>query len=88
MRLRVILIVELNKEGALSDVGRNALQLEGLESRPTEQSVMCRSEITEVLGEILVSEGGEGLLLCARQLGCCMLADSAVGWPVDFLAVW
>ena len=78
MRFRVITIAKLNKESALAYVSGDTFQLESLETSPSEESVVCRCEFTEVPRNVFVdvTVGGVGSSLV--ELRNCVLADGLV----------
>jgi hypothetical protein len=71
-------IVELDEQCILPDVGRNAPDLECLESHPVEEFVMDRGKFSKILGHILVAERSERLLLCSIPLSCRVLANASM----------
>ena len=87
-RIRAVwVVIEFNNESLLTNVCRDALQLESLENDPVEKFLMSGGEFPEVLDQILVTVAADWLLLRGRKLGSGMLADRFVGRPVPLLAV-
>lgn len=64
-RLSVRIITEINEKGILPDVGRKAFQLKRLESCPSQQRRVRRSEFTQVFDQVFVRVcSARGLLFC------------------------
>lgn len=74
----VWVVIELNDESLLTNVGRDTLQLEGLENDPVEKFLMSGSEFPQVLDYTLVVVTRHRLLLGSRDLRSGMLADRFV----------
>ena len=70
-------VAELDEDSVLADVRREALQLEGLETGPADESRVRGDELAEALDKAFVIHSGRGLL-CRRELRRSMLADRFV----------
>jgi hypothetical protein len=68
-------VIELNDESLLTDVGWDALQLKSLEHGPVEKFLVGGGEFPETLDHVLVVVAINWLLLSGRELGGGMLAD-------------
>lgn len=72
------MVVKLNDKSLLTNVGRDALKLKGLENGPVEKFLMSGGEFAEVLDHILVVLSTHWLLFGSRNLRSGMLADRFV----------
>ena len=72
------MVIKLDDESLLTNVGRDALQLKGLENGPIEKFLMSGSEFPEVLDHALVVITADRLLLGSRELRSGMLTDGFV----------
>lgn len=68
MRLGMaVMVAQIDEEGVLTDVCRNAFQLEGLETSPSEEGGVGGCKFSEVLGKVFVGIARRhGLLLHPR----------------------
>ena len=73
----VRVIIKLDDESLLTNVGRDALQLQGLENDPIEKFLVSGSKLPQVLDHVLVVISANRLL-GSRELGSGMLADRFV----------
>jgi len=71
-------VIELDNESLLTNVGRNALQLKGLENDPIKKFLMSGSKFPQVLDHVFIVVTRHWLLLCSRELRGGMLADRFV----------
>lgn len=79
VRFCVVAVAQFDDESVLANVRGDALQLEGLETGPSEEGSVGRGEFAETLGEVLVGEARhDGVLLCARYLVRSVLANRLV----------
>jgi len=83
----LIVVRKFNEERVLTNVGRDALELESLEARPSQQSLMGRSELAEVLGEVFGITGSSSVCSSLLDLSGGVLADSPVCRPMVLLAI-
>ena len=81
------MVIELNDESLLTDVGRDALQLKSLENGPVEKFLMSGGELPQVLDHALVVLTTRWLLFGSGYLRGGMLADGFVRRPMTLLAV-
>jgi hypothetical protein len=81
-----VIILKFNEQGVLTNVGGDALELEGLEAGPAKKGSVRRSEFPKALGDILVIGGPLRLLFRAGHLSSSVLADRLVRSPVCLLA--
>lgn len=81
------MVVEFNDESLLTDVCRDALQLESLEDGPIEKFLVSGGEFPQALDQVLIVVAIGWLLLRGRKLRSGMVADRFVGRPVTLLAV-
>lgn len=72
------MVIELNDESLLTNVGRDTLQLKSLENSPIEKFLMSGGKLSEVLDHILVVLATCWLLLGSGNLRSGMLADCFV----------
>ena len=72
------MVIELNDESLLTNVGRDALELKGLENGPIEKLLMSGSKFPQVLDHALVVLSTHRLLFGSRNLRSGMLADGFV----------
>ena len=68
-------VVELDEEGVVADVGGHALELEGLEAGPAEEAGVCGHVFAETLDEAVVVYHARAGLFGGRDLGDGVLAD-------------
>ena len=73
----VRVIIKLDDESLLTNVGRDALQLKSLENDPIEKFLVSGSKFPQVLDHVLVVISANRLL-GSRELGSGMLADRFV----------
>lgn len=76
---------QIDQKRILPDVSGDFLKLERLEAGPAKERCVCRGELAEVLGEMLVP--GIGMAFGGRKLVDGVLADDLMGGPVRFLAI-
>lgn len=72
------MVIELDYESLLTNVGRDALQLKSLENGPVEEFLMSGGEFPQVLDHALAVVTADWLLIGSRELRSCMLADRFV----------
>ena len=72
------MVIKLDDESLLTDVGRDALQLKSLENGPIEKFLMSGGEFPQVLDHALVVIAADRLLLGSRELRSGMLTDGFV----------
>lgn len=72
------MVIKLNDKSLLTDIGGDALQLEGLENGPIEKVLMSGGEFPQILDHALIVVSAQWLLLGSRDLGSGMLADRFV----------
>lgn len=72
------MVIELNDESLLTNVGRDALQLKSLENDPIEKFLMSGGKFPQVLGHVLVVVSTDWLLFGSRELGSGMLTNRFV----------
>lgn len=72
------MVVKLDDESLLTNVGRDALQLKSLENGPVEEFLMSGGEFPQVLDHALVVVTADWLLFGSRNLRSCMLANRFV----------
>lgn len=72
------MVVELNDESLLTDVGRDAFQLKSLENGPIEKFLMSGGKFPQVLDHALIVMTTDWLLLASGDLGSGMLANRFV----------
>jgi len=71
-------VIKLDDESLLTNVGRDALQLKSLENGPIEKFLMSGGEFAQVLDHALVVITADRLLLGSRELRSGMLTDGFV----------
>ena len=81
------MVIELNDESLLANVGRDTLQLKSLENGPIEEFLMSGSEFPQVLDHALIVVASHWLLLGSGDLRSGVLANHFVGRPMALLAV-
>lgn len=75
----VVLVVELDKERVLANIGRDALELESLETSPSKESVVGRGELAKILCNVLIGVAvGGGICRDLLDLSSGVLADGLV----------
>ena len=72
------MVIKLNDKSLLTDIGRDALELKGLENGPIEKLLMSGGEFPQVLDHALIVLTTHWLLLGSRNLRSGMLADRFV----------
>ena len=72
------MVIKLDDESLLTNVGRDALQLKSLENGPIEKFLMSGGEFPQVLDHTLVVITADRLLLGSRELRSGMLTDGFV----------
>ena len=72
------MVIKLDDESLLTNVGRDALQLKSLENGPIEKFLMSGGEFAQVLDHALVVITADRLLLGSRELRSGMLTDGFV----------
>ena len=72
------MVIKLDDESLLTNVGRDALQLKSLENGPIEKFLMSGGEFSQVLDHALVVITADRLLLGSRELRSGMLTDGFV----------
>lgn len=72
------MVIKLDDESLLTNVGRDALQLKSLENGPIEKFLMSGGEFPQVLDHALVVITADRLLLGSRELRSGMLTDGFV----------
>lgn len=78
---------DLDLQCIVSDVRRDAFQLQCLEDGPVEKSLVCAAEFAQVFDEVLVSCDDGCVLFRSGLDGQGVLADCLVMRPVALLAV-
>ena len=58
------MVIEFNDESLLTNVCRDALQLESLENGPVEKILMSGGKFPQVLDQIIIAVATGWLLLC------------------------
>ena len=71
-------VIELNDESLLTNVGGDAFQLESLENGPVKELLMSGGKFSQMLDHVLIVLAAGWLLLGGRDLGSGMLADRFV----------
>jgi len=71
-------VIKLNDESLLANVGRDALKLKSLEDDPIEKLLMSGGKFPQVFNHVLVVVTTDWLLVCSRDLRSGMLADRFV----------
>jgi hypothetical protein len=74
----ILVVIELNDESLLANVGRDAFQLKSLENGPIEKLLMSGGKFPQVFDHALVVLATRWLLLSGRDLRSGMLADRFV----------
>ena len=72
------MVIELNDESLLTNVGRDAFQLKSLKNGPIEEFLMSGGKLPQVLDHVLVVLTTRWLLLGSRDLRRGMLAGRFV----------
>jgi len=71
-------VIKLNDESLLTNVGGDALELKSLENGPIEKFLMSGGKFPQVLGHVLVVITADRLLPGSRELRSGMLTDRFV----------
>jgi len=71
-------VIKLNDESLLANVGRDAFELESLENGPIKKLLMSGGKFPQVFDQVFVVVTTDWLLLGSRHLRSGMVADRFV----------
>lgn len=88
MRVGVGAVIEFNHKCTLPDVGRDALEMEGLVPSPTEEYFMRRGELAKASDHALISKLRLGLRSRTGHLLIGVFANHPMRRPSSVLAFY